>query len=688
MYSKKIHNELNIPNENNINYEQKINPIINDEGYNQESDLLDNNNDEDPYLNYRYAQKEIFKNDDNNQINNNNIINQIPFGPYKQKYQKIQISNYIYHSERPFTTNNINNNVQYNKYSIRNPVKEKSSNKLKKNKYIYNDLNQYNNRNNKLINNKENNTVKYNEYNNNEEKKTNVKNNTNTNFWTANINNKDIYENNYKGGNIDLYPKKQYYKNYILSKNKQSPKNIHISYIYDYSQEPNDNSYRESVPEPEYIPGPYLKKPKFKKKNKSDFITLNKKNTKQYRDNLKKRIESSRLKFESIRKIEKKIKDYFNLNGLKIENRELYDQSAIMIQSAFRGYYLREKLYEKIYLFVNMKCLLDSLEKIFVKRKMEYFDYFLKNLGNYLNSEKNNVSNDKNSKDIQNFDKEIKEKQIKDINEPLIPHSCITFSFLKKDSEIKKESSVEIDNNNIKNNKDFNLEEKYKELLKENEELKKSNEELKRNNTNLNNIFLNNKNNNNNNLVDNNNKVQNTQESIELKIEDENNNGTEIKDINDTIKKQKLKNLFSIKRCQAKALLHKNFLKFYYIALLSKNTIKTVPMIYTKNIIKSSGNNINEISFREKKNEKIYKKRIKMLKNLILKNDLKMKNSLYNKFIVFYFKGLVAQIQDNNVNKFDNDNGNDNNDINNNMAENNKIEEKIIDIDDDNMNDE
>ncbi len=389
-----------------------------------------------------------------------------------------------------------------------------------------------------------------------------------------------------------------------------------------------------------------------KKRNEADFITFNSNSPQKYNDKLKKKIEKSRLKFESIREIEKKIKNYFNLNGLKIENRELYDQSATMIQSAFRGYYLRVKLYEKINLFVNMKYVLDILEKIFIPRKIVYWQNFLKGILNYLSYLNNiNINKDKESsgkkfkKKIPNsYRRKTRGEKFTDKNELLMPQSCVSIDLSNKNDFVSKDGSIEV-NINEENDKKY-FEEQFNKILLENEELKKSNDNLK-------NML---RNQSNNNYINNNTVVKNTQESVELKFDDDDNNLTLVnnKEKDKIIKMNKLKYLVSYKILKMKGILHKSFLKFYYNSMLMKNTGK-VPMIYTKNIIKTPTNNVNEISFREKKNEKTNKKRIKKLKNVIIKNDLKIKNILYNKFIIFYFKGLVNQIQNNHVNKFDND---------------------------------
>ena len=96
------------------------------------------------------------------------------------------------------------------------------------------------------------------------------------------------------------------------------------------------------------------------RKNKANKIKKHKSS-----DKLKKEVEDSKKKFEKIREIEREIKNYFNLNGLDILNRELYDQSATMIQATFRAYFSRKKLYEELNLYINIKNVIDILKDIF-----------------------------------------------------------------------------------------------------------------------------------------------------------------------------------------------------------------------------------------------------------------------------------------------------------------------------------
>jgi len=110
------------------------------------------------------------------------------------------------------------------------------------------------------------------------------------------------------------------------------------------------------------------------KRKKSDTKTPNKKS-----DKIQKQIELRKKKFEKMREIEKNIKNYFLVNGISPKNRELYHQSAIMIQSTFRSYFLRKNLFKKLNSSVGMRLIFDLLAKFINPKLIDYFEYFCDN---------------------------------------------------------------------------------------------------------------------------------------------------------------------------------------------------------------------------------------------------------------------------------------------------------------------
>ena len=744
MYSQKkeiIRNDIQIPNEINSHLDNQLPQSNPPEDINLPNELLIINNDEDPQTNYRYYQKEINISDKNKKITpvpifKKRIYNKIRSDSYKPRAQKAQISNYIYHTRKDKLKKHLTNEyIRYNsnsKYLIKNPIKEKSKNKINNNYNNNKNLHKIqNNRNLRLINNIVNNTdINENEFDNNFIKYDNENyayiNNTNDNLRphkNLNINNTDFIDNINlnKGGNINLQLKKKQYIAFNKKFNTQyknvqhSPRENRISFIYDYSQENNKDSYYVESPNVTKNMTVYPLKSKLKKNNKTDLISFNNnnKNPKKKYNKLKKQIEDSRLKFEKIREIEKKIKNYFNINGLDIENRELYDQSATMIQSAFRAYYSRMKLFKELNTFVNIGLLIDNLKKIYISRKVEYWENFLKGILNYLsylnninngnssnliniNEDKITFSDKKDSKKIPNsYRRKTTGKKLMNANSNtnlktnklLLPQLCISFDLISNNSEyINKDIDLGDQNINI-NEKNKYLEEQLKKIMLENEQLKKANENLKNQyeNKSLNQMQ--------NDININNNIVKNTQESVELQFDNEINlpliyNNKTNNNNNDTdkieLKKSKLKYLLKSKILKIKEYLHKYFLTYYYNTLLLKNSEKK-PIIYTKNIIKSSSNgninNSNEYSFREKKEEKMHNKKLKKLKNLFIDLEKRRKSITHNKFIILYFKGLLDEIKNQKIKNNENENINEDKykNINNNeniIIENNENVDK------------
>ena len=668
-------NQINLKKEIQITSEQ-----ISNEEIIKKEEIIKEIQFEEPLENKIQKEKEnekISKNENKNvEVNNNNgnyyeeiyiVENKTKKFHNKRKQQpiynklrtessrnpKINISNYIYKSGKIFpgnknVTSNLNNYVMNaEKYSIKNPIKEKSKNKLKRNKINETDIN-----NNYNINTNENSNLD--DYGNN--------NINNTNYIYRRDNEIDnIYDNENENDEINvIIAKPKSTKNNKLDLQKQPKKKEIISfdsfnklqdkkfkyvpnttkaegritYICDYSQENNKDSY--------YIESPnkydrhisiYPVQPKLKKRKIKD---------KKYNkgDKLKKEIEDSKKKFEKIREIEREIKNYFNLNGLDILNRELYDQSATMIQATFRAYLLRIKLYEKLNLYIDIKNATDILKNIFLPRKIIYWENFVNSILEYISSLNtnininlnNNIENEDenevnlNSEKYQYLNDEFNEvdnskiRYVKKIptsfkqkpknklinNNCLIEQSCISFYF-----------------NNI-NNKDAFL----KQIMKENEELKKQNEELRNNNI-----------------------IKDTQESMELKLNEE---LKEISNNNQDIKIIKFNYVLKLLDLKYKELLYKYFYKLVNNAILSKYA-----------------SNLNSNKEQEKN---------KIIKRLILHKDKNLRNIKDKIFHALYFRGII--------NKFNEKKNDDTNNIQTNeketekekVEENNKLEEKINEI--------
>jgi len=509
MYSKKRgttrKNILNLNNINNKIQNQVIKPLIphKEIEIQEGQSLINMGNKEEIYLNENNGNK--------NTHTHKNLRKQtfIRADSHKPISQKARLSNYIYKAEKPIYTNfhsnsnlttdfiGYNTNSKY-KYNIKNPVKEKSKSKSKLNK----DNSTLDGKHLKLMN-----GIIYNiyiDYNNDHNiinmNNTNVEEVRNTNSTYYNLggnNNTEYIQNTYsKGGKVNLNPTKRQYisfnkrfnnSNKNIFYNMPSQRESKISFIYDYSKEDNKDSYYVESPTWSKHMSAYPLRIKKSKKTKGDHVTF-KNNNFSVNDKFRKKIEESRLKFEKIRQIEKKVKDYFIKNGLKIEDRELYDQSATTIQSVFRAHITRMKFLKDLK-FLDTSIGIDIIRSIFMTRKIKYWENFLKGILVYLsfiiNRDNHNNMNDNYSGNevFELYGKKVnkkisgnsykkkavkkKNKTINYINE-IIPQQCISFNYIKK---INKESK--------RSNGNKSLEEKYNIILAENNELKKNYEILK-----------------------------------------------------------------------------------------------------------------------------------------------------------------------------------------------------------------
>ena len=590
----------------------------------EEINQQENDNDNEIILNQENKEELNNNNYDNlNEIYIINNKNKAPNNKRKQqpiytkirtescRNQKANISTYIYKSRKVLPKNNdVKSNlnkfiINTAKYSIKNPIKEKSKNKLKKNKINETDINNdYSNYNYKINLNEISNVNDYNF--NNYINKTNYIYSRENEITDINNTNDDnainIVTKSKKPKNkkiINLQNKNKPYISFNAfnkiqdTKNKFVPKTTkiegRITYICDYSQENNKDSYYVESPKkyPRHI-SIYPIEPKLKKrKNKG----------KKYKssDKLKKEIEVSKKKFEKIREIEREIKNYFNLNGINILNRELYDQSATMIQATFRAYFSRKKLYDELNLYINIKNAIDILKEIFQQKKKIYWENFINAVFEYITELNSNINiNDNNTENEVNLNNEkyqdlndefnsVENNQIKyikkkptsykykkkslkkNINNPfLIPQSCISFNFDNNDEIISNQKSS-ITNNNI---------------------------------------------------------IKDTQESLELKLNEE------LKDMtsnNNDIKLDKLKYALKVINLKYKEKLYKYFMKIYNYSRLLK--------------------------FISELNDKKKGEKNKILKKLVINKEKHLNNIKKKNFHIFYFKGLINKYKSDNQNK-------------------------------------
>lgn len=172
---------------------------------------------------------------------------------------------------------------------------------------------------------------------------------------------------------------------------------------------------------------------------------------------IRKELEYRKNEFEKMRKIEKKIKKYFNDNGVSIKNRELYHQSGIIIQSNFRTFLTRKN----VKILLKFKGIMDILNKIFNEKKSSYFHILLDNINIF-----------KNKLDIEDTNP-IKTEKINNKKMNLKIEMLNNFSIINSNnSNIKLNEKLEEENKSLKI-KLNELETQINKLKKENEIYKK-----------------------------------------------------------------------------------------------------------------------------------------------------------------------------------------------------------------------
>ena len=459
----------NINNKNNIK-------II----FTEEDKKIDNSINNELYKGFHYSKKK-----------NNNFMTYYSKKKFKSinlNGNKPQLSDYIIHSQPFYSDINMQNEIKKNvTYTIKNPQKEKSKNK--KNKSNENDAT-------KNSINKEEYEDDYND--NSNSIKTNFLSYTENNNKKKNINEKrrNINLSQYQENNFNKKKQKNIEKNDIFQRSSSNVSRC-ISFIMDYSKD----EERENI----YIGSPMVNINKFtlnssvNRNAKSPFysprydesINIKKEKVKTPSKNIckiRKQIELSKMKFEKMIEIEKNIKNYFLVNGVSLKNRELYHQSAIIIQSTFRAYLSRSNLYKKLNIFVGIRIIFDWLNKALSSRKNIYYQYFFKLLKK-CNEGKTfyNLRKNKNFY-MQNKSKFLKKQNLSKINHNYkkkkdnslkIELSCYLNIINKKNATDDKNITTNFNQNLILINKKISKEKKY--LEEELNKLRLENNNLKKN---------------------------------------------------------------------------------------------------------------------------------------------------------------------------------------------------------------
>ena len=355
-----------------------------------------------------------------------------------------------------------------------------------------------------------------------------------------------------------------------------------------------------------------------------------------------------------------KDRDYFNINNIEKSERIKYINSAILIQSIFRAFKVKLKVYNIVNLYVDIKRGVDILQqlisykykKLFFKRCPLYitkkYDALL-NLNLLTKYLRNNYRNNSTDKKYMSFHKELGD----------------SFNIINKRENSEKKLKSKL-NDVIKENTELknqlvdnkNIEEKMKNLIDENKKNQNINAIIMKDNQQLAKKLKDFQDYRNTNLI-----VQN-QSSLDLTQKEL----IEIDELikNNEIYRNKLKGIYLSKILDKKISRNKYIMKNIFDKF--KNIVDKIKnkenennlkkYIYLKNLMFIINNNIklmklnifktiyyySIITNKEKESKKIFQK--ESLKNLFIKKDQIQKNILLKSFIKIYYNNRVLSKKD------------------------------------------
>ena len=355
-----------------------------------------------------------------------------------------------------------------------------------------------------------------------------------------------------------------------------------------------------------------------------------------------------------------KDRDYFNINNIEKSERIKYINSAILIQSIFRAFKVKLKVYNIVNLYVDIKRGVDILQQLFsYKYKKLFFKrcplYITKKYDALLNLNlltkylRNNYRNNSTDKKYMSFHKELGD----------------SFNIINKRENSEKKLKSKL-NDVIKENTELknqlvdnkNIEEKMKNLIDENKKNQNINAIIMKDNQQLAKKLKDFQDYRNTNLI-----VQN-QSSLDLTQKEL----IEIDELikNNEIYRNKLKGIYLSKILDKKISRNKYIMKNIFDKF--KNIVDKIKNkenennlkknIYLKNLMFIINNNIklmklnifktiyyySIIANKEKESKKIFQK--ESLKNLFIKKDQIQKNILLKSFIKIYYNNRVLSKKD------------------------------------------
>ena len=354
-----------------------------------------------------------------------------------------------------------------------------------------------------------------------------------------------------------------------------------------------------------------------------------------------------------------KDREYFNINNIEKSERIKYINSAILIQSMFRTFKVKLKVFNMVTLYVNIKrgvdilqqLLLHKYQKIFFKRCPQYiskkYDALLNakfNLNLLTRYLRGNYRNNSTDKKYMSFHKELGD----------------SFNIINKRENSEKKLKSKL-NDVIKENTELknqlvdnkNIEEKMKNLIDENKKNQNINAIIMKDNQQLAKKLKDFQDYRNTNLI-----VQN-QSSLDLTQKEL----IEIDELikNNEIYRNKLKAIYLSKILDKKISRNKYIMKNIFDKFKNivdkiknkENENKLKKNIYLKNLMFIINNNIklmklnifkniyyySIITNKEKESKKILQK--ESLKNLFIKKDQNQKNILLKSFIKIYYNNRI-----------------------------------------------
>lgn len=217
-----------------------------------------------------------------------------------------------------------------------------------------------------------------------------------------------------------------------------------------------------------------------KSRNKNNRINTNYSSFSKFNDNSKLNnqhfLYKKKTDLSLQREYERKILEWFYIHNIDISLRELYEKYVILIQTIFRGYISRVKLYNKLKIYTCITVLCQILNNIYLEKNKNFMKSYFKRIIKYDKNVNNKLKISKNSFIIERKENRnsILCKKIKELIEQNNNLQIKLNQFLINNNNLKNE---------ISNYKEY--ENKYNKLLTQLEKIQKANNYLIKDNNQL-----------------------------------------------------------------------------------------------------------------------------------------------------------------------------------------------------------